>query len=152
MDKQDIYSVRRKLNMIVQKQNEIKNLVDEITHEINKEDTHDEYNPKIPLIDTPYNTEVNITEYNKLPTRQNTSLDDMSYGNEYDLDSYDNEYYLDSDDDENEQNNGEIYMSPNLANLLNNETDKSNFIITSPIKTEWKAPLKPGLDNSNPLI
>lgn len=151
MDKQDIYSVRRKLNMIVQKQNEIKNLVDEITHEINKEDTDDEYNPKIPLIDTPYNTEVDIAEYNKLPTRQNTSLDDMSYGNEYDLDSYDNEYYLDSDD-ESEQNNGEIYMSPNLANLINNEKDKSNFIITSPIKTEWKAPLKPGLDNSKPLI
>ena len=151
MDKQDIYFVRRKLNMIVQKQNEIKNLVDEITHEINKEDTDEEYNPKIPLIDTPYNTDVNTAEYNKLSMSQNTSFDDMSYGNEYDLDSYDNEYDLDSNDDS-QHNHNNIYMSPNLANLINNEKDKTNFIITSPIKTEWKAPLKPGLDNSKPLI
>lgn len=147
MEKQDIYAVRRKLNMIVQKQNEIKLLVDEIHSEIGKNEIEEEYNPKIPLIDTPYNTEIDITEYNKMPLRRNTSIGSMSYGNEYDLDS-------DYDDfsDIGDMSNGEIYMSPNLANLINNEKDKSNFIITSPIKTEWKAPLKPGLDNSKSLI
>ena len=67
MEKQDIYAVRRKLNMIVQKQNEIKLLVDEIHNEIGKNEMDQEYNPKIPLIDTPYNTEVDIAEYNKMP-------------------------------------------------------------------------------------
>ena len=79
MNKQNINTVRRKLNMIVQKQNEIKNLVDEITHEINKEDTDDEYNPNIPLFETPYNTKVDC---NKMHTKRNISFDDsISYGN-----------------------------------------------------------------------
>jgi len=141
MEKQDIYAVRRKLNMIVQKQNEIKLLVDEIHNEIGKNEMEQEYNPKIPLIDTPYNTETDIAEYNKMPLKRNTSIGSMSYGNEYDLDS-DYDDFSEIDD----MPSGEIYMSPNLANIVNNDIN-NNFIVGSPIKTEWKPPLKPGLDN-----
>ena len=53
---------------------------------------------KIPLIDTPYNTELILLNIINYPQAK-YSLDDMSYGIEYDFDSYDNEYYLDSDDE-----------------------------------------------------
>ena len=135
--------IRAKFNKIVEKQNEIINLIKDIESELNNPI---EYSPIFPKTEQKYKSySYDSGMYSCATSTLGGESDNESYGNEYDIgleiDEYENSF---GDDKQNAIFSENLALSIGLPSLskqnINHDGDK------------WVAPLKPGLQNSKPLI
>ena len=137
--------IRTKFNKIIEKQNEIMDLIKDFERDLNNKI---EYSPIFPKSETKYKS---YSYDSGMYSGTNSIYDEDS---DSDHDSYGNEFNIGLDIDEEESMFGddekEVMMSPNLAAALGLPSISKQKI--NDYGDKWVAPAKSGLQNSVPLI